>query len=186
MKTKKLKFALFALTTLFCLTLLLPAAANAQRRDYLTDEEIELVRDAQEIDKRIGVLTKAIDRRFLVLNSDASQAKRVEKDLDRWGELPKGSRGALLSDIEKILQKAIDDIDDVAAHTKMDEKLFPKAVLDLTSACQGYIPQFKTFFDLSKDEKEKGSILGAIDDCNQIIEASAKVPKEVKKGKSKN
>ncbi len=64
MKTKKLKFALFALTTLFCLTLLLPAAANAQRRDYLTDEEIELVRDAQEIDKRIGVLTKAIDRRF--------------------------------------------------------------------------------------------------------------------------
>ncbi len=122
----------------------------------------------------------------MVLNSDASQAKRVEKDLDRWGELPKGSRGALLSDIEKILQKAIDDIDDVAAHTKMDEKLFPKAVLDLTSACQGYIPQFKTFFDLSKDEKEKGSILGAIDDCNQIIEASAKVPKEVKKGKSKN
>ncbi|MGI8639341.1 MAG: hypothetical protein ACR2MG_05240 [Pyrinomonadaceae bacterium] len=185
MKTKKLKFAIYTLTAFFCLTLFFPASANAQRRDYLTDEEVELVRDAQEIDLRIGILTKAIDRRFLVLNNDNSQAKKVEKDLDKWGELPKGSRSALLSDIERILQKAIDDIDGVAEHKNMDVKLFPKAVFGLTGACQSYIPQLKTLYDSIKDEKEKGSILGAIDNCNQVIEASAKVPKETPKEKKK-
>ncbi len=185
MKLKKSKYVIYVLTSFFCLTLFFPASANAQRRDYLTNEEIELVRDAQEIDLRIGILTNAIDRRFLVLNNDNSQAKKVEKDLDKWGELPKGSRSAMLWDIERILQKAIDDIDSVAEHKQMDEKLFPKAVFGLANACQGYIPKLKTLYDSIKNEKEKGSILGAIDDCNQVIEASAKVPKETPKEKKK-
>ena len=189
MINNKLKLPVYALTVLFCLTLLFPVLINAQRRDYLTDEEIELVRDAQEIDLRVGVLTKAIDRRFLVLNNDNSQAKRVEKDMEKWGELPKGSRSLLVWDIERILQKSIDDIDDVAAHTKKDEILFPKAIFALTDSCQGYIPKLKTLYDSAADEKEKGSILGAIDNCSQIIEASAKVPKidpKEKKKKSKS
>ncbi len=179
-----MKFTLYALTAFFCLTLFFPASANAQRRDYLTDEEIELVRDAQEINLRINVLTKAIDRRFLVINNNASQSKQVKKDTEKWGELPTGSRSQLLWNIERILQKAIDDIDDVAAHNKTNSEFFPKAVFKLTDSCQSYIPQLKTLFDSSKDEKEKGSILGAIDSCNQIIEASAKVPKEEKKKKN--
>lgn len=187
MKIEKLKAAVYFMTALFCLTLFFPASANAQRRDYLTDEEIELTRDAQQIDLRIGVLTKAIDRRFLVLNNDNSQAKRVEKDLESWGELPKGSRAALVWDIEQILQKAIDDIDDVAAHTKMDEKFFPKAIFALNDSCQSYLPKFKALLDSATDEKEKGSILGAVDNCKQIIEASAKVPKvEPKENKKKS
>ncbi len=183
----KFKFPIYALTAFFCLTLIFPALTNAQRRDYLTNEEVELVRDAQEIDLRVGILTKAIDRRFLVLNNDTSQAKRVEKDMEKWGELPKGSRSLLLWDIERILQKSIDDIDDVAAHSKMDEKLFPKAMFALTDSCQSYIPKLKTLYDSATDEKEKGSILGAIDNCNQIIEASAKVPKiDPKESKKKS
>jgi hypothetical protein len=43
--------------------------------------------------------------------------------------------------------------------------------------------------DKTTDEKERGAIIGAIDFCNQIIEASAKVkretPKEIKKRKEK-
>lgn len=185
MITTKLKFPIYALTALFCLTLFFPASANAQRRDYLTDEEVELVRDAQQIDLRVGVLTKAIDRRFLVINNDNSQAKKSEKDSEKWGELPKGSRSLLLWDIQRILQKSIDDIDDVAAHSKMDEELFPKAMFALTDSCQGYMPKLKTLYDSTTDEKEKGSILGAIDSCNQIVEASAKVPKVEPKGKKK-
>lgn len=185
MKKENLNFVVFVLSVVFCLTLLFPASAKAQRRDYLTDEEIELVRDAQEIDLRIGVLTKAINRRFLVLTNDQTQSKQIEKDSDKWGELPKGSRTALLWDIDKILQKAIDDIDDVAEHKKMDEKLFPKAVHNLAESCQEFIPKLRTQYDQSKDDKEKGIITGAIDNCNQVIEASAKVPKEVPKDKNK-
>ncbi len=177
MNADKLKFAVYTLTAVFCVTLFFPQPTNAQRRDYLTDEEVELVRDAQEIDLRVGVLTKAIDRRLLVLNNDPSQAKKIEKDAEKWGELPKGSRGALLGDIERILQKAIDDIDDTAAHTKMDAKFFPKAMSILTKSCQEYTPQFKHLIDSATDEREKGAILGSIDNCSQIIEASAKVPK---------
>ena len=35
--------------------------AEAQRRDYLTDDEVEIVRDAQQNHLRIAVLTHAID-----------------------------------------------------------------------------------------------------------------------------
>ncbi len=187
MKVDKLKYAAAAVTAFFCLTVFFPHQTNAQRRDYLTDEEVELVRDAQEIDLRVGVLTKAIDRRLLVLRNDPAQAKKVEKEAEKWGELPKGSRSALLGDIERILQKAIDDIDDVAAHTKMDEKFFPKAMSILSKSCQEYDPQFKHLLDSAADEREKGVILGSIDNCSQILEASAKVPKgtpkETTKGK---
>lgn len=176
---------LYVLTAFFCLMLFFPTLANAQRRDYLTDEEIELVREAQEINLRINILTKAIDRRFLVINSNASQPKQVQKDTEKWGELPTGSRSLLLWNIERILQKAIDDIDNVAAHKKTDGEFFPKAIFKLTDSCQTYIPQLKTLYDTSKDEKEKGSILGSIDSCHQIIEASAKVPKETLKEKKK-
>lgn len=182
MKYFNLRLTFYFLAACFCLTLFFPSQANAQRRDYLTEAEIELVRDAQAIDQRISVLTKAIDRRFAVLKNDTS--KFSDKETGKWGELPKGSRFQLLLDVEKILQKAVDDIDDVASRN-MDSKLFPKAMSKLTASCQEYLPQFKTFLDSSKDEKERGAILGSIDNCNAIIEASAKVPKEPTKEEKK-
>ncbi len=185
MKTNNFKFVIYTLTAVFCLAVLLPHQANAQRRDFFTDEEVELVRDAQEIDLRVGVLTKAIERRLLVVGNDPSQIKKAEKDVERWGELPKGSRGLLLWDVERILQKAIDDIDDTAAHTKTDEKLFPKAMSVLTKSCQEYIPRFRTLYDSAADEKEKSSLTGSIENCNLIIEASAKVPKAEPRDKKK-
>src|SRR5690349_14570565 len=98
----KIILSLTVFTAIFCIALFFPLAADAQkRRDYLTEEEIELVRDAQEIDLRIMVLTKAIDRRFAVLNN------RTPKEKEEWGALPKGTRVELLIDIEKLLQKAI-------------------------------------------------------------------------------
>ena len=181
-----MKFAIFAVAAFFCLILLFPFSANAQRRDQLTDMESDLVRDAQAIDLRSEVFVKAIDRRFLVLNNDSSQTKQVQKDLEKWGELPKGTRAELLFDIEKILQEAIDNIDNLAQH---DEKsaLLPKAVRILADASARFLPELKSQLDKTNTEVEKGAILGAIDSCSQIIEASAKVPKEeIKEKKKKN
>ena len=163
------------------------AAANAQRRDYMTDAESEIVREAQEIDRRIDVLVKMIDRRFAALNGETY---KIAKNAEAWGEEPKGTRLELLSDVNKLLQKAVDDIDDIAAHNKMDEKLFPKAIHNLADAANKYLLQIKRVYDQSPDQKEKGLLMGASEFCNQIIEASAKVPKEApkdnKKKKSKN
>ena len=175
------------------LTLLLTACCSlltvqAQRRDHLTEKEIELVRDAQQIDHRIEVFVKAIDRRFLVLNNVASQAKQNEKDSDKWGELPTGTRQQLLIDIEKLLDEAISKIDDVAARD-MKSDFFPIAVHTLADGANRFLPQLKTQMDKSTDQKERGAIIGAIEYCNQIIEASAKVkretPNEIKKRKEK-
>ncbi|HLM60925.1 MAG TPA: hypothetical protein VK308_08985 [Pyrinomonadaceae bacterium] len=179
--------------TLFTLLITLVAAycslftVQAQRRDHLTAEEIELVRDAQQIDHRMEVFVKAIDRRFSVLNN-AAPTKKPEKDADKWGELPTGTRQQLLTDIEKLLDEAISKIDDVAARD-MKSDFFPNAVHTLADGANRFLPQLKSQMDKTTDEKERGAIIGAIDFCNQIIEASAKVkretPKEIKKRKEK-
>ena len=187
MKTNFVKFS----TSLFALILFgaffFAADTNAQRRDYMNDEEAEVIRFEQEIDRRVEVLVTMIDRRFAALNNQPSP---IKKDSEKWGAEPKGTRLELLTDINKLLQKAIDDIDEVAARNKMDAKLFPKAMKTLTTASEKYLVQLKTEYDRIENEKERGSILGSIEYCQQIIEASAKVPKDLpkddKKKKSKD
>ncbi len=62
---------------------LAPGSASAafQAREHLTPEEIELVKDAQILDKRIDVFIKAADRRMLVLTGTTAPAsKQMKKD----------------------------------------------------------------------------------------------------------
>ncbi len=180
------RFFIF-LILLFAVYCSLPGV-QAQRRDHLTEAEIELVRDAQQIDERMKVFVKAIERRFLALKPDASPAKQIEKDSDKWGALPTGTRQQIFIDIEKLLDEAVSKIDDVASRD-MGSDFFPAAVHTLADGAKEFLPQLKSELDKAADEKEKGAIIGAIDFCNQIIEASAKVkretPKEIKKRKEK-
>ncbi len=179
---KHLKFTFFIFVCFLVLTL----TATAQRREHLTEAEIELVRDAQAIDQRTEVFVKAIDRRFLVINNQTAPVdKKSKKDAEKWGEMPTGTRLELFADIKKILAEAIDNIDDVAAHEKMDAQLFPKAVRKLAEAANHYLPELKTDLNKTTDEKEKGVILSSIEFCEQIVEASAKLPVEESKGKKK-
>jgi len=174
-----MKFIVFAFSAFLIFSALNVLPASAQRRDYLNDEEIELVRDFQQIDQRIEILVIAINRRFAVLNNQPSP---ITKNAEKWGAEPKGTRAELIWDITKLLQKAVDDIDDLAAREgAMDSKFFPKAVHKLAESAERFIPQFKTLYDQSTTEKERGSILNSLELCNQIIEAAKKVPKEVKK-----
>lgn len=197
MMTRKIKISIFkrprfSSAMYFCLSLfalcVFAANASAQRRDHLTAEEVEIVRDVQEIDRRMEVFIKAIDRRFLALNNDSSQTKQVEKDLDKWGELPKGTRQQLLLDIEKIIEEAISKIDDVAARD-MNSDRFPNAVHTLADGAKKFIPMLKMQLDKAETEIEKGAIIGSIEDCEEIIAASSKVkretPKEIRKRKEK-
>lgn len=162
----------------FCIALFFSLSADAQRRDYLTAAEIELVRDAQEIDLRVAVLTKAVDRRLAVLKN------QTPKEKEEWGELPAGTQTELFLDIEKLLQKAIDDIDETASRNK-DSLLFPKAFYILNDSCQTYLPQLKTFLDATKDEKARGALLGSLENCNSVTEASAKVQRQPSKEEKK-
>jgi hypothetical protein len=127
----------------------------------------------------------AIDRRLTAL--DLAGVDKSKKYGEKWGDAPTGSRLELLTDVKSLLQKAIDDIDDASSHesenaeNKVSGTLFPKAVHVLADAAERYRPAFRSALDSSKDEKEKGIILASIDFCDQIIEASAKLPKETAK-----
>lgn len=169
-------------------------SASAQRRDFMTDEEIELIRDSQDIDARIEVLAKMIDRRFEVLGIEVGGWKQGGKQSDAWGAAPKGSRLEILSDIKKLLEKAIDDIDNLSEHpdsapirekgdkeAKKDPQRFSVAVRSLGQAAQRYLPVFRSQLDNSNDDMEKGLLLTSIDFSNQIIEAVGKLSPEVRK-----
>lgn len=162
--------------------------SSAQKRDYLTENEIEIIRDAQDIDERITVLTQMIDRRFLALSVNVNGWKDAAKVSDKWGEVPKGTRIQLHSDIKSLLQKAVDDIDNLAAHpdsapirekgdkkAKKDKDRFPTAVRSLADAAARYLGPLKKELENSKAEIEKGPILDSIDLCEQIIEAVSKL-----------
>lgn len=159
-------------------SLLFVSDSNAQRRDHLTAEEIEIVRDVQEIDKRMLVFIKAIERRFWVLegkeNLDQQQKKRVKKDLDIWGELPDGNKTRLLTDIDKIIDEAVSKIEDVADRDEKS-KLLPIAVHVLADYSKSAIPRLEKFAESSKVRREIVVVNSAVKNCNDIIEAASKI-----------
>jgi len=172
------------------LIMLSAAVTNAQRRDCFTEAELDLVRDAQDIDLRMKVLTRAIDRRLAVLNIDSNPSEKPPKDADKWGDPPTGSRGELLTDIKRIIQKAVDDIDDAAANagtvrartpenTSKKDKTdppFARATHILLAAAQRYKPLLSAESDKTTVMAEKNPIAGAVELCDQIIEALSKLP----------
>ena len=166
--------------------------APAQRRDYMTEEEIELVRNNQDIDKRIEVLTKMIDRRFTSMGIEVGGWKASEKDTKLWGEARTGTRPQLLLDVRQLLQKAIDDIDDVAMHNentltqnKTEGLLFPAAVRSLAAAANRYMPALKSILGRTTEDRDKGLVLASIEHCEAIIESVSKLPPDVPKPEKK-
>ena len=162
----------------------------AQRRDFVTEHEAEIIREAQEIDLRIEALTKFIDRRLAAANIAGHTWIPPKKNSELWGPEPTGSRSELLSDIKRILQKSIDDIDDIASRTstaiegnEVGGKLFPKAMRNLAAAATRYKPIFQSELGKSPSNTDRGLLIQSIEFCEQIIEASSKVPAEESKKK---
>ncbi|MEA2175219.1 MAG: hypothetical protein QOD00_2811 [Blastocatellia bacterium] len=186
--------ALKACLLLSLLLLMSPQQTHARTllplpaRDHLTEQEMDLVREAQALDKRTAVFIRAIERRLLVITDPtaAAASKQVQKETEKWGELPKGTRAELLSDIAKILDEAITNIDDVS---ERDDKnpLLPKSLRLLSAAATRFIPQLTPMRDQAKEEGERESLEQALESAQSIIEAANKLPPEVKtKGKNKS
>ncbi len=169
------------------LILCLPAASQAsQAREHLTTQEIDLVKDAQVLDQRIDVFIKAADRRMLVLNGAApSNAKQLKKDSESWGELPTGSRAELITDIAKIFDEAITNIDDVSARDE-NNPLIPKALRKLAAAATRIVDLLKPAEAQAKNDAELSSFDQLTENAESILQAANKLPPPVeKKGKNK-
>jgi hypothetical protein len=163
-----------------------PVASAFQGRDHLTPQEVDLIKDTQILDKRIDVFIKAAERRVLVLTGTAAaSAKQLKKDSETWGELPTGKPAQLISDIARILDEAITNIDDVSAR---DEKnpLIPKALRKLATASAKIVEQVKPLGANLTDATDTSSFDQLLENADAIGQAASKLPPEVaKKGKSK-
>jgi hypothetical protein len=170
MNTRKLfKSPASLLLTLLALLALFNVAA-AQKREHLTPEEIELVRDNQELDKRTEVFIKAAERRMLAVNSPDEAARQSAKDREKWGEV-KGTRTQLLYDIGKILDEAVVNIDDAAIHNP-DSLLLRKSLFKLSETANRFLPQLSKLREASNDESEADQLDRAIATAQEIVEAA--------------
>src|SRR5687768_17392119 len=179
-------FLIVLTVTLICAACTRDAIGAVQGRDHFTEQEVELIKEAQVLDKRIDVFIKAVDRRMLVLNgTQAASAKQLKKDAELWGDLPSGSRAELIVDISKIFDEAITNIDDVSSR---DEKnpLIAKALRNLAAAVTRIVDQLKPLEAQAKNDSEVSAFDQLIENAESIIQAANKLPPPVeKKGKGK-
>lgn len=179
------KFALYCF--LFLSTSASFAAFTPQSRDHLTPQEVDLVKEAQILDKRIDVFVKAADRRLLVLSGvPTANDKQLKKDSERWGDLPTGSRAELVGDIAHIFDEAITNIDDVSSRDERNP-LIPKSLRKLAAAVTRIVDQLATLRAQAKGDAEVASFELLNEDAQSILEAAKKLPPEVeKKAKGKS
>lgn len=149
-------------------------------RDYLTPKEVERVKEARILDKRIEVFIKVAERRILALTDPAASGKQAQKDLDKWGELPKGTRVELLMDISNILDEAVTNIDDVAVR---DEKnsLLPKALRKLADAATRFQAQLLAMREQIGEGQERSALERVMENVQEILGAAGKLPPPEKK-----
>lgn len=174
--------------TLFLSGLLLPSPAVASssprvQREHLTPQEIEQVRDNQELPKRTDVFIKAAERRLLTLTDQAAASKQAQKDAETWGDLAESTRPQLFSDLAKILDEAITNIDDTALKTQ-NTALLTKSLHKLSAASARFLPQLLAMRERVRDENERNQLELAIETAEEIVAAATKHP-QVEEDKSK-
>jgi hypothetical protein len=172
----------------FLLLLIVPTESSAfQKRDHLTPQEVDLVKENQVLDKRIDVFIHAAERRLMVINGTAAaNAKQLKKDAEKWGELPAGSRWDLVGDIARILDEAITNIDDVNSRDERNP-LIPKALRKLAASTTSIMEQLKPVRAQAKTEAEIASLESVNEYADSILQAVTKLPPEVdKKAAKKN
>ena len=180
------RILIFAAALSLLLSCCLSAAARLpQTRDHLTEKEIDLVRDAQALDKRIDVFIKAADRRlFAIKGLSATSAKDEKKDAELWGALPSGTRSELVGDIAKILDEAITNIDDVSSRDEKNPAL-PRTVRKLAAAATRIVEQLKPLQSSATDPAELSNFAELMDNAETIIEAAGKLSPDVAPQKRK-
>ena len=161
------------------------APRAVQSRDWLTEDEDMRVREAQEIDKRIDVFIKVIERRLLALtNVPAVTSKQARKDAEMYGELRNGTPTELLGDIVRALNAAVDNIDDASSRTPQ-KKLLPKALEKLQTATRQHRAQFSALHDQSKDTAARRLLDQSIEISDSILAAQPLVAEPATSSKPK-
>ncbi|HEY7180781.1 MAG TPA: hypothetical protein VIC84_05155 [Blastocatellia bacterium] len=162
-------FPTLCLALIASCALFITTRAQTEKRDHLTEQEADLVREYQEIDKRVEVFIKAAERRLLVLaNPNATQKKKEE---ETWGPLPQGTKLELLQDYKHILEEAEEKMDDWNNRGEKD-KLLPKALNKFKEAATQHLSQLRALQPQLTDKREQRALAEAIEEAEIVTKAS--------------
>ena len=162
---KRLAYVLLSL----CGLLTSATFAQAVKRDHLTDKEVDLIREWQEIDKRIEIFVKATDRRLLLLqNPEATQTKKEEEN---WGPLPTGTKLELLTDYKHLLEEAEEKLEDAFERNGKDPKI-PKALNKFKEAATRHLAPLRALADKMATKPEQRALAEAIEEAETATKGS--------------
>jgi len=136
--------------------------------DYLTEEEDDFVRQAQEPDLRMKVFMKIADRRLLAITgesptpTDKKDAKKLEEEEKKWGKLPQLDRAGYLRHYAKAVDEAMAKLDDAYERNPKASSV-EKALKVLSEATERQLKTLHTLEAQVKTEKEKDALSDAIE-----------------------
>ena len=158
---KKCRIIMLALVSLGSLLVGGVSAQNA-KRDHLTEKEADLIREFQEIDKRIEIFIKATERRLLLLQDPA--AVQTKKEEEHWGPLPTGTKLELLADYKHLLEEAEEKLED--AHDRNTKNpLLPKALNKFKEAATRQLAPLRALASKMTTKPEQRALLEAIEEA---------------------
>ena len=101
---------------------MLASGVSAQRKgEYLTEAELNLVREIRLIDNRSEILLKIADRRLTALTDPAGSTG--DSKFKKFGPLPTGSPVELLDDYRRAVEELMVKLDDEFERTGMTTAL---------------------------------------------------------------
>lgn len=180
-KSKNFKFEirLAAITAFLAIVFFAPVnftspLAHAAQRDNLTATEADRVRDARDIERRVDAFIKIAERRLLALTDpQAAQSRQIRRDMERWGELPTGTRLQLLSDLAQTLNEAITNIEDAATRPGAVAEQGARALRKLSEASARFLTQLTPMrAGMSEESPEREQLERAIQYAQEIVAAT--------------
>lgn len=135
--------------------------------DYLTEEEDDRVREAQEPDKRIKVFMKIADRRLAAITGVAAPAdkksqEKAEQEKREWGAIPDQSRAELLRHYSRAIEECIVKLED-AYERNPKSSAIPKALAALRDATDKHLLILRSLTSQVNGEAEDAALRNAIE-----------------------
>jgi hypothetical protein len=139
-----------------------------QEADYLTEEEDDYVRAAQEPDQRIKVFMKIIERRLKAITGETAAAddkkaqKNQEEENRKWGVLPKLERAAYLQHYARAIDEAMAKLEDAYERNPKATAL-TKALKNLLESTTEHLKILNSLAGTVTTDKEKSILADAIE-----------------------
>jgi hypothetical protein len=144
--------------------------------DYMTEQENEDIREAQEIDSRIKVFMKIASHRLALLTHapDSDSAKKPNKKSGKEPDqqekdeiaLAKLSHAALLSHYSRAIQETMDKLDDAYQRNPKSSAL-TKALVTLRDSTDKQLSILHSLEPAAKEQAEADALRQAIKDAEE-------------------